>query len=59
MVSDGTTARFRSTNVSRTLAALGTGLAEHGLDLTELRVEKASLEDVLIELTRQGAGDHA
>ena len=48
---EGTTARFRTTDVNRTVAALVNILDANGLEMTELHVQKASLEDVFLELT--------
>lgn len=49
---DGTTVEFRSAIVARTLAALMQGLDAHRIDVLDVRVQKASLEDVFLELTR-------
>jgi ABC-2 type transport system ATP-binding protein len=51
---DGPTARLRTSDVQRTLAALMTLLTEQHIELVELHVQKASLEDVFLQLT--GAG---
>ena len=48
---EGTAVRFRSSNVGQTLAALTAMLAAHSIDVTELHVQKATLEDLFIELT--------
>jgi ABC-2 type transport system ATP-binding protein len=48
---EGTTARFRTTDVNRTVAALVNILDANGIEMTELHVQKASLEDVFLELT--------
>jgi ABC-2 type transport system ATP-binding protein len=48
----GPQARFRTADVTRTIAALMTFLEHERLELLELHVQKASLEDVFIELTR-------
>jgi ABC-2 type transport system ATP-binding protein len=48
---DGTTVRFRSSNVAPTLAALTEKLAAHSIDVIELHVQKATFEDLFIELT--------
>jgi ABC-2 type transport system ATP-binding protein len=48
---EGATARFRTTEVNRTVAALVNILDAHGIQMTELHVQKASLEDVFLELT--------
>jgi ABC-2 type transport system ATP-binding protein len=45
--------RFHTPSVTRTLASLAAALDTAGLDLTELHVEKASLEDVFLELTSE------
>jgi ABC-2 type transport system ATP-binding protein len=47
----GTVARFRSADVNRTLAALLAIVASDGAQITELHVQRASLEDVFLELT--------
>ena len=46
--------RFRTATVSRTVAALMQVLDEHGVELTDLQVRKATLEDVFIALTGDG-----
>ena len=46
--------RFRTATVSRTVAALMQLLDEHGVELTDLQVRKATLEDVFIALTGDG-----
>jgi ABC-2 type transport system ATP-binding protein len=48
---EGATATFRTTDVNRTVAALVNILDAHGIEMTELHVQKASLEDVFLELT--------
>jgi ABC-2 type transport system ATP-binding protein len=53
---DGARARFRSDDVNRTLAALVALLQNRHITITDLHVEKASLEDVLIELTSRPGG---
>lgn len=45
------TARFRAKSVNRSLARIMKLLDEQGIDIVELHVEKASLEDVFLELT--------
>ena len=50
----GATAKFRTTDVNRTVAALVNILDAHGIEMTELHVQKASLEDVFLELTSAG-----
>jgi len=47
----GTTATFRATDVNRTVASLVRVLDAQRIDITELHVQKASLEDVFLELT--------
>ena len=47
----GATATFRAADVNRTVAALVNVLNAHDIDITELHVQKASLEDVFLELT--------
>jgi ABC-2 type transport system ATP-binding protein len=48
---DGSTARFRSANINLTIEELMRLLRAQSIELTELHVQKATLEDVLIELT--------
>jgi ABC-2 type transport system ATP-binding protein len=48
---DGPGIRFRATDVTHTLAQLTRELASRGIAINELHVQKASLEDVLIEIT--------
>ena len=48
---DGPRARFRTTDLGRTMVELLRLLDANGLQLAELHVRKASLEDVFIELT--------
>ena len=48
---DGNTVRFRTRNVNQTLADVLALAAREGADITELHVQKASLEDVFLELT--------
>src|SRR6185312_8822517 len=48
---DGGGIRFRAANVTATLARLTGELAARGIAINELHVQKASLEDVLIEMT--------
>ena len=56
----GTTATFRTTDVNRTVASLVRVLDEQRIDITELHVQKASLEDVFVRLTtRDAAGEAA
>jgi len=51
LMTDGSRARFRTDDVNRTLTELLAALGAQGIELVELHVEKATLEDVLIELT--------
>jgi ABC-2 type transport system ATP-binding protein len=51
LVCDDVTVRFRTPTVSRTVAALMQVLDDHGIELTDLQVRKATLEDVFIALT--------
>ena len=51
LVCDGVTVRFRTAHASRTLASLLDTLDQNGIEVAELQVQKATLEDVLIELT--------
>jgi ABC-2 type transport system ATP-binding protein len=51
LLCDGNTVRFRTRDANRALAALVAITAREGADITELHVQKASLEDVFIELT--------
>jgi ABC-2 type transport system ATP-binding protein len=48
---EGVSWRFQSGNVNRTLGALVGMLGSMGIEITELHVQKASLEDVFLELT--------
>ena len=43
--------RFTTTDANQTLAELAKLLREEGIEVTELHVEKATLEDVFLELT--------
>ena len=51
LVHEDTRIRFRTTTIRDTLAALMQMLNERGIELTELQVRKATLEDVFIALT--------
>ena len=53
---DGATARFRTARVNDAVAALVESLSAHGAAIRELHVQKASLEDVFLELTRDASG---
>ena len=46
-----TSARFRSSNVRTTVAEVMRALEERRIEIAELRVSKATLEDVFLELT--------
>jgi len=48
---DRSAARFRTSNAGRTLAALTAALDAHAIQVTELHVQKATLEDLFVELT--------
>jgi ABC-2 type transport system ATP-binding protein len=54
VVCTGDTARFRTADVNRSVAALVALLDAQGIDITELHVHRASLEDVYLELTGTG-----
>ena len=56
VVVEGTSARLRTEHVTRTLADVADLVETSGASVTALHVEKASLEDVFIELTRTGSG---
>ena len=49
-----TEARFRTTEAGRTLAALTALLQAQHLEIVELQMRKATLQDVFLELTRRG-----
>jgi len=51
LAANGASVRFRSLDVTRSLAALLPRLSADNIEVTELHVEKATLEDVLLELT--------
>ena len=50
----GNSARFRTRTATATLAALTRMLADQQIDIVDLEVRKASLEDVFLGLTRVG-----
>ena len=52
VVCDGASVRFRTGSVNRALAELTHLLDAHGIEPLELHVQKASLEDVFLDLTR-------
>jgi ABC-2 type transport system ATP-binding protein len=54
---DGARVRFRTTDVHRTIADLMQLMETSRVELTELHVQKASLEDVFIELTGSSLRD--
>lgn len=56
VVCDGAAARFQTATVRRTLADLTTMLEARGVEVVELHVRKATLEDVFLELTGGAAG---
>jgi ABC-2 type transport system ATP-binding protein len=56
LICQGQTAEFRTATPTHTLAALMSRLAAEGLEVTELHVQKATLEDVFIELTGRDEG---
>jgi ABC-2 type transport system ATP-binding protein len=49
---DGERAEFRTSDAGRSLAALSALLVERRIEIVDLRVHKASLEDVFIQQTR-------
>jgi ABC-2 type transport system ATP-binding protein len=51
LTADGPKVRFRTAHASRALAGLMTVLDTHGVEIVDLHVRKATLEDVFIELT--------
>jgi ABC-2 type transport system ATP-binding protein len=51
LVATENTARFRTTNVNAALADLVAVVAAEGVEITDLHVQRASLEDVFLELT--------
>ena len=51
LVCDSLSTKFRTADSGRTLAELTKWLRDQGIDVTELHVQKASLEDVFLELT--------
>jgi ABC-2 type transport system ATP-binding protein len=52
LVCEGQTARFHAADTNRAIAQLVDALSARGIAITELHVQKASLEDVFLELTR-------
>ena len=57
--SEGGAVKFRTARPTETLAALAALLAARRLELVELQVKKASLEEVFVGLTKSAAGDDA
>ena len=57
VVVEGARARFKTTDINRTMPDLLKLLESRRLELTELHVRKASLEDVFIELTGSALRD--
>ena len=55
--SEGGAVKFRTARPTETLAALAALLAARRLELVELQVKKASLEEVFVGLTKSAAGD--
>ena len=51
LVCEGHTARFHTADTNRAIAQLVERLSARGIEITELHVQKASLEDVFLELT--------
>jgi ABC-2 type transport system ATP-binding protein len=51
LMCDGASTRFRTADSGRTLAELTRWLRDRSIDVTELHVQKATLEDVFLELT--------
>jgi ABC-2 type transport system ATP-binding protein len=49
----GTTAQFSTSRVNETVSELLRRFAERGIEVAELHVQKATLEDVFLELTEQ------
>ncbi len=54
--SEGGAVKFRTARPTETLAALAALIAERGVELIELQVKKASLEDVFVGLTKRDEG---
>src|SRR5688572_6139530 len=55
LVCEGHTARFHTADTNRAIAQLVDALNARGIDIIELHVQKASLEDVFLELTSADA----
>ena len=58
-VADGRTIRFRAERATEAVAALLALLREAGIDLLELHLQRATLEDVFLELTGAPAPEEA
>jgi ABC-2 type transport system ATP-binding protein len=54
---EGGVVRFRTERPAETLAALAALIAEQKVELVELQVKKASLEDVFVGLTKSGGAN--
>ena len=52
LLCEGHTARFHTADTNRAIAQLVAALSARGIEIAELHVQKASLEDVFLELTR-------
>jgi ABC-2 type transport system ATP-binding protein len=57
LVRDATTLRFRTQNAAPLLEALAATIRQQGVELIDLQVRKASLEDVFLRLTDAQAGE--
>ncbi len=57
LVCEDRTARFRADDINAAVAGLVAALDAQRIDITELRVQKASLEDVFLELTSRAPGN--
>jgi len=57
VVCEGSTARFRAAHVNRAVADLVSLLDAQQIEIAELHVQKASLEDVFLELTGSALND--
>jgi ABC-2 type transport system ATP-binding protein len=55
MSCDGATVSFRTADANASVAAVTALLAEHRVELVELHVRRASLEEIFLGLTRGGA----
>jgi hypothetical protein len=50
-VVEGNTVRFQTTSINAAVRQVVSLLDAHAIEITELHVQKASLEDVFLELT--------